>query len=153
MRELELVDNLYDAFVRTLDVRNAEAARGLAHTLGLAPSPEIPWSQVFGHEVSLAAPALVAESMPRLSGETVRAAVLAHMFSVIEAFATDRIEDGQVGATPELRELLPLLRRSRDVALRTVCGPELARSMGYEPEDRTMRHAINSERELLASGR
>jgi hypothetical protein len=152
VRELELVDRLYEAFVETLDRPVADDARGLAHTLGLAPSPDIPWSQVFGHAVTLAAPELVAEGMS-IAAEKVRSAVLAHMLAVIEAFGTDRIEDGQIADTASTRAVLAALRRQRDRALAAVCGSELAGLIGFDQEDRAMRNAIEAERILLRSGR
>jgi hypothetical protein len=152
MGDLDLVDRLYDAFVATLNGQNAVEARRLAHTLKLAPSRDIPWSRVFGHNVTLGAPALVAEGMPELPAETVRFAVLAHMLAVIEAFAVDRIEDEKIEGTPQLEEMLVELRHRRDAALRSVCGSELALSHGYSHEDKTMRHAIASERRLFSAG-
>jgi hypothetical protein len=82
MHGLSLVDSVYSAFVDSLPELLVPAARGLAHTLGLAP-PSVPWSEVFGHEVTLGAPALVAEAMPDLSSQHTRDAVLAHALAVI----------------------------------------------------------------------
>ena len=111
------IDALYDAFASSLPPRLEDEARGLACTLGLAPSRAVPWSEVFGHEVTLGAPGLVAEAMPALPPRAVEGAALAHLLAVIEAFGTDRIEDGQVEATAALRELLAAVRRERDAAL------------------------------------
>src|SRR5439155_21039788 len=122
MNSLELVDELYEVFVDTLSGSLADAARTLAFTLCLAPTPKIPWSRVFGHEVTLAAPALVAEAMPHVPQSVRRDAILAHMLAVIEAFGTDRVEDGQVQPTPELTGVLEEARYARDRALGRVAG-------------------------------
>jgi hypothetical protein len=130
-----LVDALFAAFVASLPADLADQARGLAVTLGLAPSRAVPWSQVFSHEITLGAPGLVAEAMPRLTaavtmGETpkppaqpaVEDASLAHLLAILEAFATDRIEDGQTPETPGLSALLGRVREARDAALCRVAG-------------------------------
>jgi hypothetical protein len=88
-----------------------------------------------------------------MPSENVRAAVLAHSLAVIEAFTTDRIEDAQVEVTEDLRRVVTQLQQHRGVALSKTCGEALPASFGYETEDRTMRDAIASERELLLSGR
>jgi len=74
----------------------------MASKLGLVPDAATPWSEVFSHEVTLAAPGLFADAMPGVDDRQVEVAVNAHLLAVIEAFCADRIEDGQVRATPAL---------------------------------------------------
>ncbi len=81
------VDELFAAFVASLPGDLAAQALGLSVTLGLAPSKEVPWSQVFSHEITLGAPALVAEAMPEVPEATVRHASLAHLLAILEGSA------------------------------------------------------------------
>jgi hypothetical protein len=152
MNNLELVDQLYEVFVDTLSGPFADAARGLAVTLCLAPSRTIPWSRVFGHEVTLAAPALVAEAMPHVAEPVRRDAIFAHMLAVIEAFGTDRVEDGQVQATPELVGLLEQVREARDRALTRVCPGAIDPAIDFGLADRKTAYAIRAEHDLLQRG-
>jgi hypothetical protein len=112
-----LVDELLGEFVATLPPALAEAAGGLAVTLGLAPSRDVPWSEVFAHEVTLAGPALFAEAMPEVGWERVRDATLAHALAVLDAFASDRIADRQVEPSLLMEEVLMRARKTRDGAL------------------------------------
>ncbi len=159
MRPFELIDPLYDAFVRSLTGSLSEGARALAVTLRLAPERGIPWSLVFSHEVTLGAPALVAEALPRIERPRVEAAVSAHMLAVIEAFGTDRIADQQVPASPELQALLQAIRDGRDASLARVGDPRLlgqeprGGSATYEEADRTTRDAIALEASILSTRR
>jgi hypothetical protein len=142
-----LVDALYSGFVNTLPIGLRALADDLPHVLGLAPASGFRWSDVFTHEVTLEAPALVAEAFPLLRPELVRQAVLAHALSVIEAFGTDRILDGQIEASPELHALLEHLREARCAVLEQVHSQSgaLARQA-----DRETRNAMREERELLS---
>jgi hypothetical protein len=149
MNCLELVDELYEVFADSLHRPLATLARGLAFTLRLAPSPDVPWSRVFGHEVTLAAPALVGEAMPNVTESVRRDAIFAHMLAVIEAFGTDRIEDGQVTASAELMALLGQARRARDRALARVCPGVVDPAVEFTVADRQTTHAIAAEQELL----
>lgn len=115
-----LIDHLYEAFRTTLPDHLRYEASCLAHTLGLAPSPKIPWSAVFGHPITLTAPLMVAEAMKGIPPRHVRDAVLAHMLAVIEAFGSDRVEDRQITPTARLVELLAEMRDARDEALERV---------------------------------
>jgi hypothetical protein len=151
MRALQLVDILYEVFVDTLHGPLADSARRLAHTLGLAPAPSIPWSEVFAHEVTLAAPALVADAMPHVPEPVVRDAILAHMLAVIEAFGTDRVEDGQIAPTPELMALLGQARRARDRALARVWPGPSHPSLEFARADRETIRAIETERVIVRS--
>ena len=58
----DLVDELYEAFADRIGQPLSESARSLPRALRLAPDA-VPWSRVFSHEVTLGAPALLAEGM------------------------------------------------------------------------------------------
>jgi hypothetical protein len=88
----------------------------------MAPVPGTPWSEVFGHEVTFAAPALFAEVMPHIARSQVHDAMLAHALAVIDGFGTDRMEDSQIPRSHELADLIVHLRASRDRALGRVAS-------------------------------
>lgn len=111
------LDELYEAFCEDLPVELRACARDLPHQLQMAPASGTRWSDVFGHEVTFAAPALFAEAMPRVSTMQVRDAMLAHALAVIDGFATDRMEDSQVPRSSKLAELIVQVRAARDRAL------------------------------------
>ena len=144
------VDELYAAFVRALPDALAEPGVALAATLGLSPSRAVPWSQVFTHEITLAAPWLVAEAMPSLPEAAVRDATLAHLLAIIVAFGTDRVEDGQIAPTPTLAALLGAARQARDAALARVTG---ATAASYMEAERETAAAIHAELAALRGGR
>jgi hypothetical protein len=149
----EMVDETYAAFVAKLSPSLAPHARRLAHTLKLVPIEGVPWSRVFGHEVTLAAPALFAEAMPGIDAAALRDAVAAQTFAAIEAFGTDRIEDGQVAATPELRSVVAEVRRARDAAALRVCqGRKGADTDFLRAHERTLT-AIATERRFFNEDR
>lgn len=152
MDELQWVDELYTAFSRTLPGMLHGEAQGLAHTLGLAPSPDVPWSEVFSNEITLAAPALLADGMPGVPRPVVQDAVLAHMLAIIEAFGTDRIKDGQIQPTWKLDALLAHARRERDKAIRRVAPEVDDPAMDFARADEETARAIESERQVLQSG-
>src|SRR5262245_26436344 len=106
MSALLWVDGLFAEFCNSLTGTLREDARRLSFTLGLAPEPLVPWSQVFAHEVTLAAPWMLAEAMPLLPEDALQHALFAHVLAVIDAMGMDRIADGQVKATPALRRVL-----------------------------------------------
>jgi len=151
---LDPLDALYAAFVATLPEALRDVGRSLPVILRLAPTVDVPWSQVFSNEITLGAPALVAEGMPGLAPEVTRQAGLAHLLAIIEAFGTDRLLDGQIAAAPELDAVLGHARRARDVALADVVrlvtdpGPELSYARA---EDETAT-AIRAEHALFRSG-
>lgn len=153
MRPFELIDPLYDDFVRSLSGSLAESARALAVTLRLAPERGIPWSLVFSHEVTLGAPALLADGFTGVARPTVEAAVSAHMLAVIEAFGTDRISDRQVPESPALVALLAAMRDARDAALARACGGRQRAVSAYADADRTTRQAIAREAALLSAAK
>jgi hypothetical protein len=144
-----LVDAMYAVFVGTLPAELRGEASGLACSLGLASSPDVPWSQVFGSSVTLGAPLLVADATPGLGGEVIHDAVMAHLLAVIEAFGTDRIEDGQVARSPALSAVLDHARRARDAAIGRVAVEEAG---AYEDAGEETLRAIEEERRLLLSG-
>lgn len=152
MDGLAWVDELYAAFVGTLEPPLDDVARGLAHTLGLAPSREIGWAQVFGHEVTLAAPAMVAEAMPSLDSAAVRDAVMAHMLAVIDAFGTDRVEDGQVPPTRELLDVLERARAARDAAIGRAAPGTQDPAIDYALAEQRTLAAIAEERAVFQAG-
>lgn len=140
------VDALYSGFVSALPESLRRCAEELPYVLRLAPAPRVPWSAVFNHAVTLEAPRLVAAGLPRTDPELVRRAVLGHMLSVIEAFGTDRVADGQVVSTPELGAILLELRRARDAVL-TGLWPEAGALA--QAADRETGEAIREESSLL----
>jgi hypothetical protein len=152
MDELQWVDELYKAFCETLPGMLHAEAHGLSHTLGLAPARGAPWSAVFSHEVTLAAPALVAEAMPEVGGAAVRDALLAHMLAVIEAFGTDRLQDGQARPTWQLETLLAHARRARDQAIQRVAPGIVDPAIDFARADEETLGAISAERKLLGEG-
>jgi hypothetical protein len=148
----ELVDALYSEFADSLGGKLAEHARDLPRALRLAPAANAPWSSVFSHEITLGAPALFAEAMPSLSVITVRHATTAHLLAVVEAFCVDRIEDGQVTATPEMLAVVESLRSARDRTWHAV-GPGVEGDSVVDPTAAhwVTTHAISTERALLTS--
>ncbi|EYF04807.1 hypothetical protein [Chondromyces apiculatus] len=153
MHELQWVDELYKAFCQTLPGMLHAEAQGLACTLGLAPSRDIPWSAVFSHGITLAAPAMLAETMPQVRGTMIQDALLAHMLAIIDAFGSDRVADGQVRQTWQLETLLAHVRRARDAAMRRL-GPDIigADRIDFSDVDEDVARLITQERGLLGSG-
>jgi hypothetical protein len=152
---LSLVDDLYAGFVRTLPDELTQAARSLPRVLDLAPSADIPWSEIFSHEVTLGAPSLVAEAMPALPESALGDASLAHLLAIIEAFGTDRILDGQVDPSPELEGVLSHARTARDEALTRVAvvSPgERDSAISYARAEAETAAAIRAEQAILRSG-
>jgi hypothetical protein len=148
MHILQLVDELYEAFAEGLGEPLSSAARSLPCALRLAPVP-VPWSRVFSHEVTLAAPALLAEAMPDVSSSLVREAVLAHMLAVIDAFGTDRIEDDQIQASPGVYAVLGQARRERDRAMGRLFGLRAPPDINFHIADAVSINAIRRERSML----
>ena len=154
MQEPQL-DALYEGVCDTLPFHLRRPARDLPYWLKLTPLPGTPWSEVFNNEVTLAAPTLFAEAFGKVGTRAMRSATLAHMLAVIEAFGTDRIEDGQIEATQEVSEILGELRKVRDRCLvnltrdRVSTGTVLART---KTADEASVQAIRAERALLESG-
>jgi hypothetical protein len=157
MDPLELVDDLYEEFASGLGGDLAAHARDLPRALRLSPAKDTRWSAVFKHEITLAAPALFADALPGPSILTVREAVRAHMFSVIDAFGTDRIEDGQVFLTAEGLRVLERVRSERDASIARLASQAtaaLSSDFDVDPTaiDRATSRALQRERDILRSG-
>lgn len=144
------IDALYRVFCERLPSTEQSVTRALAFRLNLAPTPEIAWSSVFKHPVTLAAPAYFAAAMPQTDPCVTQKAVFAHMLAVIEAFGTDRIADGQVADEPNLRRVLASLRAARDEAIAEI-GGNAALILTRAADEETSR-AIVAERSLLLRG-
>ena len=140
------VDAIWTAFCSTLPLDLQHEARHLARELGLVPLPDVPWSEIFKNEVTLAAPALFAAAMPSVPGQTVVTAVTAHMLAVIDAFALDRVLDGQATGSPQTMRLLECVRAGRDQAICELTGGKKSPYLDAEYEAVC---AINTERLLL----
>jgi hypothetical protein len=146
------IDESYLEFIATLPISLQKLGNDLPYTLGLAPREGLGWEDVFNHRVTLAAPELVSEgfrarSSPEGVAERLRDAVLGHSLSVIEAFASDRVLDGQIVSTSELVTLLEEMRVARDRLLERVFpGTTLA----CRAADDTTLQAIREERALLS---
>ncbi len=152
MSPLLWIDGLFAEFCGSFSGPLKEEARRLPFTLGLAPEPFVPWSHVFSHEITLAAPGMVAEAMPQLPEAVVREALFAHALAVIDAMGMDRIEDAQVEATPSLRKVLAAAKERRNALLARVAG---GRDMILDPRtaDRELLEATRQEREMLLGRR
>jgi hypothetical protein len=115
----------------------------------MAWAPSIPWSQVFGQDVTFAAPAFFAQAMPQISPAKVRDAVLAHAFAVIDAFGTDRIEDRQIKASDEIVEILCRIRLASERAVVRVAGNLWDEKTDLAVAQRSMLDAIRAERRIM----
>ncbi len=151
MSALLWVDGLIADFCNSFSGPLREEARRLPYTLGFAREPFTPWSRVFNHEVTLAAPALVGEAMPGVRAEAVKHALIGHALAVIEAMGTDRIEDGQVVPTPALCKVLGAARSLRDEHLVLAAGGQPVLDPG--DVDREFNEAMMLERDLLVGQR
>ena len=143
------IDAYWAAFCDTLPPDCRADADQLACQLGLVPTTGIGWSDVFNHEITLAAPALLAPAMDGASAAMVRDAVMAHMLAIIEAFATDRIHDGQTPPRVALARLLEHLRVMRDRSIEALTGPGTS---SYPEAERRVLAAISTEQALLDDG-
>jgi hypothetical protein len=148
----DLVDELYEAFADRIGEPLADSARDLPRALSLAPI-SVPWSRVFSHEVTLGAPALFAEGMPGVRPPLLRNAVMAHLLAVVDAFGTDRIEDEQIHASPNVFAVLGQARRERDRAIARMFGGAVPLDCDFRAADSLTMRAIRGERAMLLSGR
>jgi len=127
VKKTHAVDAVFAEFADNLPESARATADQLAHLLQLAPN-EVPWSQVFPHEFTLAAPALVADALPSIPTSRVRSAVLAHMLCVLEGVARERASSGRIEIEPDLKRLWAFVRTARDEAAARmgffVCAPE-----------------------------
>jgi hypothetical protein len=149
---LELVDDLYEEFASGLGGDLAGHARDLPRALRLVPVRNARWSAAFAHEITLAAPALFVDALPGVSILMVREAVRAHMFSVIDAFGTDRIEDGQVSLAAETLTVLERMRSERDTAIARLASAAPDVRIDPSAVDRVTARAMLRERQLLRPG-
>jgi hypothetical protein len=140
------IDALWAAFCDTLPTESRDDAPKLVAWLGLAPAAGVPWSKVFKHEVTLAAPSLFADAMPNASPAIVRLAVMAHLLGIVEAFTTDRISDAQALDTRQIQRLLMELRATRDRAVEAL-NPLVPSA--FPDAERRAHAAMTTERLLL----
>jgi hypothetical protein len=117
--------------------------------LRLAPRA-LPWSRVFHQEVTLGLPVPLAEALPALSAEAIRRGVMAHMCGILAAFGADRIDDGQVEATPSLRLVLSAVRSARDAAIDSFDIEGAGPLYDYRAADLATARANRVEQEFLA---
>jgi hypothetical protein len=144
-----ITDRLYASLCNNLPESLRAVAFELPFRLKLAPAPDVPWSRVFKHELTLGAPEVLWAATPGFDAALLEAAVLAHMLAVIEAFGTDRVEDGQVAADADLLAVLEQLRSARDRAFHAL-GGDVAVDL-VQRAGRTTLCAIARERTLLAA--
>jgi hypothetical protein len=150
MELVELIDDLYEAFASGLGPPLSTSARDLPRALRLAPTAR-PWSRVFPHEIVLGAPALFAESLPGVPSSLTRDAVLAHMFAVIDSFATARIEDERIDASPHVFAVLGQVRRERDRAMMRLYSRTPLADTDFRSADAMTVRAVRRERATLKS--
>jgi hypothetical protein len=147
----ERVDGCWEGFVASLPADLRGAADALAVTLHLTPRP-LPWSRIFHQEVTLALPLSFAEALPDASGDAIERALTAHVLGIVAAFTADRLDDGQVEATPALVGLLEHLRAARDRAIDSFDAPADDPRFSYRAADAATAAANRAEAELLATG-
>jgi hypothetical protein len=144
------IDALYAGFCSTLPVDLREVARELPFRLGLCPHRDIPWSGIFSHQLTLAAPVLVGEALPHSGRAAIRQATLSHLLAVIHTCIVDRLVDGQVQAA-EIEALALKLAQGRNAALTPLTGPRAAEA-AYRRAENAMRLAIAEEHNILNEG-
>jgi hypothetical protein len=144
------IDALYAGFCSTLPAELRAIAQELPFRLGLCPLRDVPWSSVFSHQVTLAAPVLVGEALPQSGRAAIRQATLSHLLAVIHAFTVDRLVDGQTAAAADLEALAGKLAHGRDAALAALIGPRAVDA--YRSAENVMRLAIAEEHNVLDEG-
>jgi len=145
----EHIDSIWTAFCGTLPLDLQHEARVLARAVGLVPVTDVPWSNVFKNEVTLAAPALFAGAMALADQRVVMSATTAHMLAVIDAFAVDRMLDRQATGGTQMQRLLERIRAGRDRAICELTGEPVS---PYLESEYDAVCAINTERLLLQNG-
>jgi hypothetical protein len=150
MKIVELIDKLYEAFAERIGPPLSESARDLPRALRLAPAPR-PWSRVFPHEITLGAPALFADSLSGVPSSLIRDAVLAHMLAVIDSYATARVEDERIEASPHVFAVLGHARRERDRAMMRLYSRTPIADTDFRAADAMTIRAVRSERSMLRS--
>lgn len=140
------VDSVYLDFCNDLPEAVRHTATTLPFQLELA-SEGVPLSRAFPYEFTLAAPRLVADGIPFLSSQTVRAAVLAHILAVLEAIALARLASRRISNTPELCKVLSHFRSARNDACCSAeaCMPEARFDFAFD----RFEQAIAIERSVL----
>jgi hypothetical protein len=147
----ERVDGCWARFVGSLPEELRGAGDALATTLRLTPRP-LPWSRIFHQEVTLALPLSFAEALPDASEGAVERALTAHVLGIVAAFTADRLDDGQVEATPALVALLEHLRAARDRAIDSFDAPADDPRFSYRAADAATAAANRAEADFLATG-
>jgi hypothetical protein len=148
----EMVDGAWDTFAGSLPEALRASADDLPVTLRLAPRP-LPWSRIFHQEVTLALPYSFAEALPEATDDALERALTAHVLGIVAAFTADRLDDGQVEATPELIGLLEHLRAARDRAIDSFDAPADDPRFSFRAADAATAAANRAEGEHLATGR
>jgi hypothetical protein len=143
------VDAIWSGFTTTLPPDLQHEARVLARAVGLVPVADIPWSNVFKNEVTLAAPAMFASAMSLATPQMVMMATTAHMLAIIGAFAMDRMLDRQATGGPQMQRLLDHVRAARDRSMCELTGQPTSPFLDAEYDAVC---AINTERLLLQNG-
>lgn len=142
-----LFDRLYASFSAELPPPLAAAAGRLPAALGLAPIEGLKLSEVFSQPITLGAPELLAKGLS-VEGHVLEQATLVHVLSVLQAFAIDRMEDGQARVDNDVARLLDVMATRRDVlCVELGCASDVA----CRAEAETYR-AIAMERRVFAVG-
>jgi hypothetical protein len=139
------IDALYTGFCSSLPAQLRATASELPCNLGLCPPRIVAWSRIGSQDVTLAAPALLADAL--CAGRAaVRQATLSHLLSVVHAFTVESLTRGRIGPTAELHMVLEALASARSTALAPLVGPEKARDLCADAESR-MKRALADEPE------
>lgn len=150
VKRTHAVDAVFAAFSDRLPESTRATADRLAQILQLAPDG-VPWSQVFPHEFTLAAPALVCDEIPSIPTSIVRSAVLAHMLGVLEGIAHERLSSERIAMSPELKRVLRYASMEREQASARIgffgCAPESQFDLALHRFDQV----LQVERPLLDS--
>jgi hypothetical protein len=150
MKIHELVDELYEGFADRMGASLSATARDLPRALRLAPAG-VPWSRVFAHEITLGAPALMAEAMPPVAAAVTRDAVLVHVLAVIDSYGTARIEDERIEASPQVFAVLGNARRERDKTMVRLFSRTPLADTDFRAADMMTIRAVRRERAILRS--
>ncbi|MEM9694788.1 MAG: hypothetical protein AAGA56_19730, partial [Myxococcota bacterium] len=149
----QTVDARYRRMLAGLPPALRLPAEQLPYRLGLVPAPEITWGSVFHHRITLEAPAVIFEGLLATPGlPTFTPVADAHLLAIVDAFATDRVMDGQLREGVELGELLEVLSRLREVRDRRLKEVDADAASAFHEADDRARDAMDRERHAL-SGR
>lgn len=148
-----IIDHVYAGFVAGLPRELQAVAIELPHRLGLATSPDTPWSAVFNNLAVLAIPQLLGAGQRVQLPPAVRAAATeAHLFAIISAFGLDRIVDGQIFAEPHIVAVIAQVRRARDLAFLRIVARASAGTVDYAWAEAVTRASQEAERRVLVDG-